>query len=684
MNNKIVIITSIFIILLLIFSNTVISYEKSDRKKLNSAIIINGNNEFTSNNGVVGGDGTEENPYIISDLIIKVINPNKSSGINIKNTDKHFIIENCHIIGNNIFPTFGIYLENVKNGTIKNCICKKNKMGIIISSSSDNTVDNCICKNCDIGLSINGCPSGDNPSSNNNMVKNCFFKRCDNGTYFCCIPNSYNNVFESCTYEDNEKGVLFDHISNRIIFTNCNFKFNDVGIEIHSTSIDNFFSNNVFYQNKIHAIDNSKNYWDNGPIHGGNIWYNHDTSQPYYIDGKGDNVDRYPKDELDEKNLISYFNYSPKINKIGEKVFFDATGAYCSDKEIKEYEWSFGDGSYGCGKKVYHMFSSEKTYNVTLKVITDNTNDVFSRELEIINYTGKIVTIDNSSSIQQTINGLRSGMTIYVNKGVYKENIVIDKPYVKLLSNNTYDTIIDGCKTDDVIRVESSYVTISGFTIKNSSDNRAGINIGKEDYIIDSINCNITNNILKDNSIGIKIVETNSNYISNNKFHDNEIYGIFTHRSYDNIIKDNDFFKNKIAMYLLWGSNWNDITLNEIYENQIGLFLEWSNYVKIYKNNITKNQGGIYILNSLSPEIHYNNIFYNFDYGSMYNYDGIKNLRDISKNYWGSKNGPSGLIKFFGDRVIGEKTILKFNIRYGFSSRKLCKNWLDSPVKLLN
>ena len=34
-------------------------------------IIINGNDDFTPENGVTGGSGTENDPYIISDWIIK-------------------------------------------------------------------------------------------------------------------------------------------------------------------------------------------------------------------------------------------------------------------------------------------------------------------------------------------------------------------------------------------------------------------------------------------------------------------------------------------------------------------------------------------------------------------------------------------------------------------------------------
>ena len=62
-------------------------------------IIIEGDTEFTKDNGVVSGNGTKSNPFIIEDwffrfTIIDVIHDNY--GIYIKNTSSFFIVRNCH------------------------------------------------------------------------------------------------------------------------------------------------------------------------------------------------------------------------------------------------------------------------------------------------------------------------------------------------------------------------------------------------------------------------------------------------------------------------------------------------------------------------------------------------------------------------------------------------------------
>ncbi|MCP5104186.1 MAG: PKD domain-containing protein, partial [bacterium] len=44
------------------------------------------------------------------------------------------------------------------------------------------------------------------------------------------------------------------------------------------------------------------------------------------------------------------FVFSPGSPKVGEKVFFNASGSSDSDGTIVSYSWDFGDGSSGSGK----------------------------------------------------------------------------------------------------------------------------------------------------------------------------------------------------------------------------------------------------------------------------------------------------------------------------------------------
>ncbi|MFX0097995.1 MAG: right-handed parallel beta-helix repeat-containing protein [Candidatus Hodarchaeota archaeon] len=88
-------------------------------------IYYDGNYYFESNNsGVIsGGNGTEENPYIIEGYEINV-DSGGGHGIDIINTDVHFIIRDCKLydIPQESDGKIGIKFYNVTNGRIENCI----------------------------------------------------------------------------------------------------------------------------------------------------------------------------------------------------------------------------------------------------------------------------------------------------------------------------------------------------------------------------------------------------------------------------------------------------------------------------------------------------------------------------------------------------------------------------------
>jgi parallel beta-helix repeat protein len=109
-------------------------------------IVIVGNDNFTSENGVTGGSGTENDPYTIEDWII-VGDGSSECGIFINNTDAHFIIRNCTISGfhhpDEYF--YGIKFNNVENGKIDNSTIYECHLCIGIRYSNHITISNCSC-----------------------------------------------------------------------------------------------------------------------------------------------------------------------------------------------------------------------------------------------------------------------------------------------------------------------------------------------------------------------------------------------------------------------------------------------------------------------------------------------------------------------------------------------------------
>ncbi|MGB9636955.1 MAG: NosD domain-containing protein, partial [Thermoplasmata archaeon] len=115
-------------------------------------IIIEGDDNFTLSNGVREGNGTPENPYIISNWEIEI---NSSEyGIYIWNTTKHFLINNCSIIGLNKTKNYGICLTCVKNGIISGNEIKNTMIGLGLDTADSITITKNNISFCDTGIGI--------------------------------------------------------------------------------------------------------------------------------------------------------------------------------------------------------------------------------------------------------------------------------------------------------------------------------------------------------------------------------------------------------------------------------------------------------------------------------------------------------------------------------------------------
>ena len=82
-----------------------------------SPILISGNDGFTSDNGVTGGTGSSDDPYVIGGWTISAEN----YGIQISGTTAYFTIANVAI---SCDPTnancWGIMLSSIENGVVQN------------------------------------------------------------------------------------------------------------------------------------------------------------------------------------------------------------------------------------------------------------------------------------------------------------------------------------------------------------------------------------------------------------------------------------------------------------------------------------------------------------------------------------------------------------------------------------
>jgi len=177
--------------------------------------------------------------------------------------------------------------------------------------------------------------------------------------------------------------------------------------------------------------------------------------------------------------------------------------------------------------------------------------------------------------IQDAINKAEVESTIFVKKGIYKENIVINKKII-LKGEEKTQTIIDG-QDNDAVTVDSAQVTIEGFTIQNGNN---GINLRSNGN-------KITENCLKHNNHGIFLRRVEDNIISNNEIEENIDGVIIIHSGY-NSLNCNNIATNGIGI-LIHNAHYNTIFKNRVYDNLFGIELVFSSYNTIEENFIEKN-----------------------------------------------------------------------------------------------
>jgi parallel beta-helix repeat protein len=149
--------------------------------------------------------------------------------------------------------------------------------------------------------------------------------------------------------------------------------------------------------------------------------------------------------------------------------------------------------------------------------------------------------------IQDAIDASGTGDSIFVHKGIYYEHLYISKS-IKLIGEETNTTIIDGQNRPyHLIAVTKPNVELVNFTIQNSVNLQCGV-------ILYSSNNTIRGNIIKNNGIGLGLASKSSNNtITENQFIHNIRFGtgIDTITQLYNHIENNIFRDNTLGLYVV-------------------------------------------------------------------------------------------------------------------------------------
>jgi parallel beta-helix repeat protein len=192
----------------------------------------------------------------------------------------------------------------------------------------------------------------------------------------------------------------------------------------------------------------------------------------------------------------------------------------------------------------------------------------------------------NYSSIQEALDSVAVGGTIFVYPGEYHENLEI-RDAVIIQGESRENTLVDGGGVKDaIIQVLGGNATLQELTIQQNGASKVGILLNSSDNRI--LNCSIINHFY-----GVYAYTRENNTVRNCTFSQNTI-GFFFDHSDNNCITGCLISHNDQGVLLYDSCNDNRITNCRISNNTEGLFFrDLSNDNIISQCNITHNGIGV-------------------------------------------------------------------------------------------
>ena len=228
-------------------------------------------------------------------------------------------------------------------------------------------------------------------------------------------------------------------------------------------------------------------------------------------------------------------------------------------------------------------------------------------------------------NIQDGVDAVADGGTVNVMGGTYVEQVTVGKT-LNLIGNGSSKPAIDGNNSGlPILILTGDNITITGFTIRNSGLSSPACGIA----MVQNSGCQIYNNNLFNNFIGIALAGSDENIIESNNITSNAACGVwinndedaaalgFTGCSYlngsdNNIVRNNEITNNsgEGGIYIAEYCANNIVEFNNISDNNgNGIYL-WKSDATIIRNNscVGSNSTGIHIMASKDNEV-YNNYF---------------------------------------------------------------------------
>ena len=354
MNNKIIIVL-FFLVGIIGFGNQVFATTYH-----HDPISINGNSQFTLANGVSGGSGTAEDPYIIENWIIDDSINSETNGITIVNTTAYFTIRNSVIEHGEDYS--GIYLNNVINGRIENNTLSDNYYCIDLNFSDYNTFTGNTLSNIGEGFYMLS-------SDNNTITNNTVSISADAGIWL--LLSDYNNITNNNFFNNSVTGIELNGSNNNTI-TNNTSSNNGSGIYFFGFgSGNNTITNNTVKNNTYYGFVQTVSGNDSSNIITHNYIFDNTTSNAtdngtisWDSAGRGNYWDDWQSPDANSNGIVD--NPRPIAGGTNQDNFplVDVTGPSCSISSISVSN-NYG---YVSGSTIYYNPASSGSFTVDVSV----------------------------------------------------------------------------------------------------------------------------------------------------------------------------------------------------------------------------------------------------------------------------------------------------------------------------
>ncbi|MDD4496763.1 MAG: CehA/McbA family metallohydrolase [Methanosarcinaceae archaeon] len=224
---------------------------------------------------------------------------------------------------------------------------------------------------------------------------------------------------------------------------------------------------------------------------------------------------------------------------LGEEISYTLYYGPTGGTERVLFSDSFDAYPQNCQLKTLNLTASGYLRAEAYSSGNDRVYRAYTNPIWISKSVSATLTVDDGPgadyvSIQDAVDNANPGDTIMVYPGIYVENVNLNKNLTLVSFSGIPDnTIVKAAdpKTH-VFHVRADRVLIRGFKVEGGL---IGI------YLNNTHECNISNNVLLNNTHGIWLESSSNNELSGNTVNRNSLHGMYMHDSAYNIISNNCF-----------------------------------------------------------------------------------------------------------------------------------------------